>query len=364
MLTINTYSLAFLVKINNELTVPIQLFSTKVNAYGPFFIGDIFIPNNLLKADQSEPLNINMSIRADNSQSSYLIPFVYLQEENAWVFSADKHIIQYDIYTLSFPFNLDVVFAFSTGTIYKKNVSLTNDTSLIFLPNSDIFIRIEVLESNYLIKLNNISQPFDLIITAINTNVLKTIRLTNPKEHLFLSGEPNGCLYINEIFLKYDDKVENIILNKFDSFEEPFFVKGTLIKTPTGFKPIETIKTGSKIMNQRNRVIDVVSTNSRILKWVDGIIYKKNTLFIHKNIKILGKEGILNNPDKQGLEKAAKHELCGNSDICVSYSLELPSPADKIILTDDTIADSFLNKKHPKQVFICIYSWKFIKEIE
>ena len=364
MLTINTFSIAFLVKINEELTVPIQLFSTKIDSYGPFFIGDIYIPNNLLKADTSTPLNINISIKTDNSRNLYAIPLIYDTSENAWVFYADKHIIKYDIYTLSFPFNIEVAVAFSIGIMFKKSICLNNDNSIIFLPNSDAFISVEVLESNYLIKLNNISDPFELILSTINTNSFKKIRLTNTKDRFFLSGEPSGCLYINEIFLKHNNKTENIILNKFETFDEPFYVKGTLIKTPTGFKPIESIKTGSKIMNQRNRAIDVVSTNSRIITWVDGLLYKKDNLFIHKNIKILGKEGILNNPDKQGLEKAIKREICGSSNICVSYSLEIASPADKLILTDGTIADSFINKKRAKQVFIYVYSQKFIKEIE
>jgi hypothetical protein len=68
-------------------------------------------------------------------------------------------------------------------------------------------------------------------------------------------------------------------------------------------------------MNQRNRLIDVVSINSRIFKWLDGVIYKKDNLFIHKNIKIMGKDGILNNPENQGLEKATKKEICGQSDL-------------------------------------------------
>jgi hypothetical protein len=148
------------------------------------------------------------------------------------------------------------------------------------------------------------------------------------------------------------------------SFNEPFFVKGTLIKTSTGFKPIETIKTGAKILNQRNRLIDVISTKSTLSLWADGVLYKKNDLIIHKNIKTLGKDGILQSPEKEGLVKANKRDICGGSDMCVCYSLEIASPADKLILTDDIIADCFFNKNQTQQVFITIYSPKFIKEIE
>ena len=78
----------------------------------------------------------------------------------------------------------------------------------------------------------------------------------------------------------------------------------------------------------------------------------------------MGSDGLLCNPTAEGLAKATKQELCGASDVCVCYSIEIASPADKLILTDGIIADSFLNKKRPKQVFISVYSQKFIKEIE
>lgn len=367
MLTINTFSIAFLVQINTDLTVPIQLFSTKIKQHGPFFIGDIFIPNSKLKAAPSEHFCINVSIKINNVLYKYMLPMTYIESENAWVFIADKTIIKYAIYTLIFPFNLEVEINIVYGsniTSIKKNIGLTNDKSLIFLPNSDAFISLEILESNYLIKPNNIVSPFELVITAINTNVLKKIKLTSVKDRYFLSGEPSGCLYINEIFLKQNAATEYIVLNKIDSFEEPFYLKGTLIQTPTGFKPIETIKTGSKILNQRNRPIDVISTYSRISSWVDGNIFKKGNLLIHKSIKTLGSDGILCYPTAERLAKATKQELCGTGDVCVCYSIEIANPADKLILTDGIIADSFLNKKRPKQIFISVYSQKFIKEIE
>ena len=367
MLTINTFSIAFLVQISTDLTVPIQLFSTKIKQHGPFFIGDIIIPNSKLKAAPSDSLYINVSIKIHNDIHKYILPMTYNESENAWVFIADKTIIKYSIYTLIFPFNLEVEIDIVHGpniSSMKKTVALTDDKSLIFLPNSDAFISLEILESNYLIKPNNIVGPFELVITAINTNVSKKIKLTSVKDRYFLSGEPSGCLYINEILLKQSAKVEKIVLNKIDMFEEPFYLKGTLIQTPSGFKPIETIKTGSKILNQRNRPIDVISTYSCISSWVDGVIFKKGNLLIHKGIKTMGSDGLLCNPTAEGLAKATKQELCGASDVCVCYSIEIASPADKLILTDGIIADSFLNKKRPKQVFISVYSQKFIKEIE
>lgn len=359
--------MAFLIKLNNELYLPIQLYSTKISHHGPFFIGDISIPNNLLKADPSEKVSINILMKINMTRYSYVINLTYSEPENAWLFLADKHIIKYDIYTLTFPLNLEFGAAINVGetaTIYKKSVKLTNCHSLIFLPTTDAFISLEILESNYLIKVNNISGPFEVILTVINTNVLKKIRLTQPSERFFLSGEPNGYLHINEIFINHNDKVDNIILNRLTSFNEPFFVKGTLIKTFTGFKPIESIKTGAKILNQRNRLIDVISTKSTLSLWADGVLYKKKDLIIHKNIKTLGKDGILQSPEKEGLVKANKREICGGSDMCVCYSLEIASQADKLMLTDDIIADCFFNKNRSKQVFITIYSPKFIKEIE
>jgi len=366
MLTINTFSLCFLIKLNNELYLPIQLYSTKLSHYGSFFIGDICIPNNLLKACPSEKVSINIIIKIKRTQYSHMINLIYSEPENAWLFLADKHLIKYDIYTLTFPLNLEFEANIKVGetpTIYKKSLKLTIADSLIFLPETEGYISLEILESNYLIKVNNIPGPFELIITAINTNIIKKIRLTQPSERFFLSGEPNGYLLINEIFIKYIDKVYNIVLNRLTMFNEPFFVRGTLIKTSTGFKPIESIKTGTKILNQRGRLIDVISTNSSLSLWAEGVLFKKNDLIIHKDIKTLGKDGILQSPEKEGLVKANKREVCGEGDVFVCYSLEIASPADKLILTDEIIVDSFLNKNKTKRIFITIYSQKFIKEI-
>jgi hypothetical protein len=352
MLHIDVFTLATFIKIPNSGHVPIHFFSTKQNSYGALVLGDVFIQNRLINLSSGETLllKLNYTVTTNNNKYSMVqtVEMNYDENINAWFFLGKN--LKYEIYTLIAPFivSIDLELILPTSIFSTiSEVNLTDFDSLALLP-SGVHIQFITSDTTTSAKLLTEDPALNAILTIIDGESQHIMNLSITPKIISTSDQ----IIINEIVLNNKTTIiEQIVLNTFFT-NAPGYIKGTLIKTLTGFTPIENLKPGSKLLTHRNRPIEVI----KVYQWVSMsyLMYVKNNLLIHKDVLLLSSKGQLQTSQQQNLILAP-----AKPDLKSYYAIELGGPENKIVLTDNNVVENI--GKGLTQHYLTIYKRKLLK---
>ena len=121
------------------------------------------------------------------------------------------------------------------------------------------------------------------------------------------------------------------------SLNESCLIQGTLVLTESGYKPIETIRSGDYVLNQDGkpvRVLDAASwkhsyADSELSEWKQvykipaGLFWASSDVYISKGHRIVCGNGGFVLPANVGLERADKSEFCDEDGMYTLYHLRL-----------------------------------------
>jgi hypothetical protein len=173
--------------------------------------------------------------------------------------------------------------------------------------------------------------------------------------------------FINYIVVStIKDTVPNTLwTNTSDQWDVACLLRGTKVKTPNGYRNIETLKVGDYVVSHRGNTVKIIKAHSWNVNWNDKIseesqVYvienNKNKTYISayhklKNTKIDSSKKIkfINNEMVQacdiGLKHATKEEICDENGIYQLYNIQVENhERNHLIVNGGTIVESWDGK--------------------
>lgn len=129
-------------------------------------------------------------------------------------------------------------------------------------------------------------------------------------------------------------------------------LKGTLVKIPTGYKPIEQFKTGDTVLTHLNETATVTQVGqwahnfseenplAKMYKIPRGKLGAKTDTYLSKGHRILTKHSNLVLPAKLGFALANKEEFCDSQGDYTLYHLRVDR-GDNIVINGSCVVESW-----------------------